>query len=68
MNTFARWQRFSKHLKCCWYTKEFYKLLAHNDTQEFEEQLVARYIGGLSFPILDEVECIDFGECMRLIN
>ncbi|XXG75894.1 hypothetical protein AAC387_Pa08g0364 [Persea americana] len=38
------------------YTKEFYKLMAHNKTQETKEQLVARYIGGLKFEIRHEVE------------
>ncbi|XXG48299.1 hypothetical protein AAC387_Pa02g2791 [Persea americana] len=38
------------------YTEEFYKLMAHNKTQEIEEQSVARYIGGLKFEIRDEVE------------
>ncbi|KAM1788439.1 hypothetical protein ACFX11_038731 [Malus domestica] len=38
------------------YTEEFYKLSARNDIQETEEQLTARYIGGLRPQIRDEVE------------
>ncbi|KAL4182900.1 hypothetical protein AMTRI_Chr11g152470 [Amborella trichopoda] len=38
------------------YTEEFYKLMARNDIQETEEQLVSRYVGGLRLAIRDEVE------------
>ncbi|KAK0592440.1 hypothetical protein LWI29_019234 [Acer saccharum] len=38
------------------YTEEFYKLMARNVTQEIEEQLVARYVGGLRISIRDELE------------
>ncbi|XP_068649233.1 uncharacterized protein [Aristolochia californica] len=35
------------------YTEEFYQLLARNDLSETEEQLVARYLGGLRQPLQD---------------
>nr|KAJ0218875.1 hypothetical protein LSAT_V11C300120620 [Lactuca sativa] len=41
------------------YTTEFYQLIARNDIQETEEQLVARYIGGLRVQIMDSVNMFD---------
>ncbi|KAI3526019.1 hypothetical protein L1887_05170 [Cichorium endivia] len=41
------------------YTTEFYQLIARNDIQETEEQLVARYIGGLRIQIMDSVNLFD---------
>ncbi|PWA56672.1 reverse transcriptase domain-containing protein [Artemisia annua] len=41
------------------YTTEFYQLIARNDIQETEEQLVSRYIGGLRFQIMDSVNMFD---------
>ncbi|KAD4983107.1 hypothetical protein E3N88_19778 [Mikania micrantha] len=41
------------------YTTEFYQLIARNDIQEPEEQLVARYIGGLRVQIMDFVNLFD---------
>ncbi|KAI0509958.1 hypothetical protein KFK09_010558 [Dendrobium nobile] len=38
------------------YTEEFYRLSARNDLNEFENQLVARYIGGLRESIQDKLE------------
>ncbi|KAJ7971568.1 RNA-directed DNA polymerase [Quillaja saponaria] len=38
------------------YIEEFYKLMALKSTQETEEQLVTRYVGGLRKAIRDEVE------------
>ncbi|KAJ0977838.1 hypothetical protein J5N97_013312 [Dioscorea zingiberensis] len=35
------------------YTEDFYQLIARNDLSETEEQLVARYLGGLRQPIQD---------------
>ncbi|XP_052626904.1 uncharacterized protein LOC111883152 [Lactuca sativa] len=37
------------------HTTEFYQLIARNDIQETEEQLVGRYIGGLRVQIMDSV-------------
>ena len=37
------------------YTTEFYQLIAHNKVQETEDQLVARYIGGLREQIIKTV-------------
>ncbi|XP_076951386.1 uncharacterized protein LOC143624706 [Bidens hawaiensis] len=37
------------------YTTKFYHLIARNDIQETDEQLVARYIGGLRVQIMDSV-------------
>ena len=37
------------------YTKEFYILMACNDVQETEDQLIARYVNGLRIFIQDEV-------------
>ncbi|PWA82093.1 reverse transcriptase domain-containing protein [Artemisia annua] len=41
------------------YTTEFYQLIARNDIQETEEQLVSRYIGVLRFQIMDSVKMFD---------
>ncbi|KAI3760252.1 hypothetical protein L1987_50645 [Smallanthus sonchifolius] len=41
------------------YTTEFYHLVARNDIQETDEQLVARYIGGLRVQIMDSVNLFD---------
>ncbi|GJW45517.1 reverse transcriptase domain-containing protein [Tanacetum coccineum] len=37
------------------YTTEFYQLIARNDIQETDDQLVSRYIGGLRAQIIDSV-------------
>ncbi|XP_076881589.1 uncharacterized protein LOC143529752 [Bidens hawaiensis] len=41
------------------YTTEFYHLIARNDIQETDEQLVSRYIGGLRVQIMDSVNLFD---------
>ncbi|GKA88519.1 putative nucleotidyltransferase, ribonuclease H [Tanacetum coccineum] len=41
------------------YTIKFYKLIARNDIQETEDQLVSRYIGGLRVQIMDSVNMFD---------
>ena len=41
------------------YTTEFYQLVARNDIQEIEEQLVACYIGGLRLQLQDTVNLFD---------
>ncbi|XP_076924082.1 uncharacterized protein LOC143586410 [Bidens hawaiensis] len=41
------------------YTTEFYHLIARNDIQETDEQLVAQYIGGLRVQIMDSVNPFD---------
>ncbi|XP_076895085.1 uncharacterized protein LOC143547575 [Bidens hawaiensis] len=41
------------------YTTEFYHLVARNDIQETDEQLVARYIKGLRVQIMDSVNAFD---------
>ncbi|KAJ0885239.1 putative nucleotidyltransferase, Ribonuclease H [Helianthus annuus] len=41
------------------YTTEFYQLIARNDIQEPEEQLVSRYIGGLRVQIMEAVNLFD---------
>ncbi|GJT74710.1 putative reverse transcriptase domain-containing protein [Tanacetum coccineum] len=41
------------------YTTEFYQLIARNDIQETEYQLVSRYIGGLRVQIIDSVNMFD---------
>ncbi|PKI38558.1 hypothetical protein CRG98_040991 [Punica granatum] len=41
------------------YTNEFYQLVAHNELQETEDQLVARYIGGLRVQLQDTVNLFD---------
>ncbi|GKA02853.1 hypothetical protein Tco_0675634 [Tanacetum coccineum] len=41
------------------YTTEFYQLIARNDIQETEYQLVSRYIGGLRVQIMDSVNMFD---------
>ena len=41
------------------YTTEFYQLIARNELQETEDQLVARYIGGLRAQIQDTVNMLD---------
>ncbi|GJR74757.1 putative nucleotidyltransferase, ribonuclease H [Tanacetum coccineum] len=41
------------------YTTEFYQLIARNDIQETNDQLVSRYIGGLRVQIMDFVNMFD---------
>ncbi|XP_076944916.1 uncharacterized protein LOC143615753 [Bidens hawaiensis] len=41
------------------YTTEFYHLISRNDIQETDEQIVARYIGGLRVQIMDSVNLFD---------
>ncbi|XP_050218370.1 uncharacterized protein LOC126669084 [Mercurialis annua] len=41
------------------YTTEFFQLIAQNEIQETEDQLVARYIGGLRVSIQDTVNLFD---------
>ncbi|XP_026433502.1 uncharacterized protein LOC113330924 [Papaver somniferum] len=41
------------------YTKEFYQLVARNDINETEEQLLARYIGGLRMQYQDSLNLFD---------
>ncbi|GJQ98546.1 putative nucleotidyltransferase, ribonuclease H [Tanacetum coccineum] len=41
------------------YTTEFYQLIARNDIQETDDQLVSRYIGGLRVQIMDSVNMFD---------
>ncbi|GKF30535.1 reverse transcriptase domain-containing protein, partial [Tanacetum coccineum] len=41
------------------YTTEFYQLIARNDIQEIEDQLVSRYIGGLRVQMMDSVNMFD---------
>ncbi|XP_021984980.1 uncharacterized protein LOC110880847 [Helianthus annuus] len=41
------------------YTTEFYQLIARNDIQEPEEQLVSRYIGALRVQIMEAVNLFD---------
>ncbi|XP_031398443.1 uncharacterized protein LOC116209007 [Punica granatum] len=41
------------------YTNEFYQLVARNELQETEDQLVARYIGGLRVQLQDTVNLFD---------
>ncbi|KAI3709992.1 hypothetical protein L2E82_39765 [Cichorium intybus] len=41
------------------YTTEFYQLLARNEIQENEDQLVARYVGGLKLQIQEVVNMFD---------
>nr|GEU61740.1 putative reverse transcriptase domain-containing protein [Tanacetum cinerariifolium] len=41
------------------YTTEFYQLIARNDIQKREDQLVSRYIGGLRVQIMDSVNMFD---------
>ncbi|XP_031378182.1 uncharacterized protein LOC116193578 [Punica granatum] len=41
------------------YTNEFYQLVARNELKETEDQLVARYIGGLRVQLQDTVNLFD---------
>ncbi|GKD51620.1 putative nucleotidyltransferase, ribonuclease H [Tanacetum coccineum] len=41
------------------YTTEFYQLIARNDIQETDDQLVSHYIGGLRVQIMDSVKMFD---------
>ncbi|GJZ39483.1 putative reverse transcriptase domain-containing protein [Tanacetum coccineum] len=41
------------------YTTKFYQLIARNDIQETDDQLVSRYIGGLRVQIMDSVNMFD---------
>ena len=41
------------------YSTKFYQLIAKNEIQETEDQLVARYIGDLKFQIQDTVNMFD---------
>ncbi|GJR80379.1 putative nucleotidyltransferase, ribonuclease H [Tanacetum coccineum] len=41
------------------YTAEFYQLIARNDIQETDDQLVSCYIGGLKAQIMDSVNMFD---------
>ncbi|GJS37661.1 putative nucleotidyltransferase, ribonuclease H [Tanacetum coccineum] len=47
----------SKSVKDC--KTEFYQLIARNDIQEIDDQLVSRYIGGLRVQIMDSVNMFD---------
>ena len=40
-------------------TTEFYQLVARNEIQETEEQLVSHYIGGLRLQLQDTVNLFD---------
>ncbi|GJZ14188.1 putative nucleotidyltransferase, ribonuclease H [Tanacetum coccineum] len=44
------------------YTTKFYQLIARNDIQETDDQLVSRYIGGLRVQIMDYVICFVSGD------
>ncbi|GJV32727.1 putative nucleotidyltransferase, ribonuclease H [Tanacetum coccineum] len=48
------WQKMKKY-----YTTKFYQLIARNDIQETDDQLVSRYIGGLRVQIMDSVNMFD---------
>ncbi|PWA66820.1 reverse transcriptase domain-containing protein [Artemisia annua] len=41
------------------YKTEFYQLIARNDIQEIDDQLVSRYIGGLRVQIMDSINMFD---------
>ncbi|GJS94328.1 putative nucleotidyltransferase, ribonuclease H [Tanacetum coccineum] len=41
------------------YAIEFYQIIARNDIQETDDQLVSRYIGGLRVQIMDSVNMFD---------
>ena len=41
------------------YTTDFYQLIARNEIQEMEDQLVSRYIRGLKLQIQDTVNMFD---------
>ncbi|GJY62546.1 reverse transcriptase domain-containing protein [Tanacetum coccineum] len=41
------------------YTTKFYQLIARNDIQETDDQLISRYIGGLKAQIMDSVNMFD---------
>ena len=41
------------------YTTGFYQLIARNEIQEMDDQLVSRYIGGLKLQIQDTLNMFD---------
>ncbi|XP_028549168.1 uncharacterized protein LOC110102806 [Dendrobium catenatum] len=50
------------------YTEEFYRLSARNNLHESENQLVARYIGGLKDPIQDKLELNSVWSLSQAVN
>ncbi|PKU71894.1 RNA-directed DNA polymerase [Dendrobium catenatum] len=50
------------------YTEEFYRLSARNNLQESENQLVARYVGGLKDPIQDKLELNSVWTLSQAVN
>ncbi|PKU86998.1 hypothetical protein MA16_Dca013945 [Dendrobium catenatum] len=50
------------------YTKEFYRLSARNNLNESDNQLVARYIGGLKEAIQDRLELNSVWSLSQAVN
>ncbi|KAI0500296.1 hypothetical protein KFK09_018508 [Dendrobium nobile] len=50
------------------YTEEFYRLSARNNLNESDNQLVARYIGGLKDPIQDKLELNSVWTLSQAVN